>query len=390
MEYISEAAIGCIGQKSEPLATREFAVTFEELAEPAKLAGRWRELESRSEPSFFQSWVWIGNWLATLPDRIRPWLITVLHRGQIAGLGILVQRRVWRRTMIPSNGLFLNATGDPVLDSLTVEFNGFLAERRVKDEVWHACLEFLVQEVPDWDALYMSGVEVGAFCEIAASERGLVVRIERRQPSPYADLRLVRKAGGKLLPTLSRNTRQQVRRAMRGYEKHGALRLRAAETVQEAQTFLSELKILHQAYWTGRGESGAFADEYFEIFHRRLISQHFDDGSVELLRATAGATTVGYLYNFRRGQWFYNYQSGFNYDSDNKLKPGLVSHCLAMQRYLDLGADAYDFLAGYGRYKRSLSNAQHQLAWVVIHKDHLKYRFEFSLRYLYRKAMGKG
>ena len=390
MEYGSGVAIGRIDQQSVPLAAREFAVTFEELVEPAKIAGRWRELESRAEPSFFQSWVWIGNWLATLPDRIKPWLITVRHRGQIAGLGILVQRRVWRRGMIPSNGLYLNVTGDPVLDCLTVEFNGFLADRCVQDNVWYACVEFLVEEVPGWDALYMNGIEIGALRQVSASEHGLVAHFERRAPSPYADLRLVRKTGGKFLSSLSRNTRQQVRRAMRGYEKQGALQLRAAETAHEAQAFLSELKILHQAYWTGRGASGAFADEYFEIFHRRLISEHFDDGSVELLRATAGATIVGYLYNFRRDRWFYSYQSGFNYQSDNKLKPELVSHCLAMQRYLDRDAEAYDFLAGHGRYKRSLSNAEHQLVWVIVHKDLLKYRFENTLRDLYRKAMGKG
>ena len=102
-----------------------------------------------------------------------------------------------------------------------------------------------------------------------------------------------------------------------------------------------------------------------------------------------GATIVGFLYNIRRGQWFYSYQSGFNYEADRKLKPGLVSHCLAMQRYLDRGASAYDFLAGDSRYKLSLSNSQHQLCWVVVHKDLLKYRFEHGLRELYRKARGK-
>ena len=286
--------------------------------------------------------------------------------------------------------MFLNETGDHRLDRLTIEFNGILADRRVKANVWRACLDFLVEQVPDWDALYLSGVGVDDYQQLAASEHGLSVDITDRKPSPYADLRRIRQTGEGLFSTLSRNTRYQVRRAMRDYEMRGSLELRAAETVQEALGFLSGLKTLHQAYWMGRGEDGAFANAYFETFHHRLISEHFDDRSVELLRISTGSKIVGYLYNFRRAKWYYNYQSGFNYETDRKLKPGLISHCLAMLRYLDRDAIAYDFMAGDSQYKHSLSNAQRQLVWMVVRKDLLKHHIEDACRRIYHVGVRKG
>ena len=49
----------------------------------------------------------------------------------------------------------------------------------------------------------------------------------------------------------------------------------AAADVEEALDYLSRLKQLHQAYWTRRGKPGAFANEFFERFHRALIRERF-------------------------------------------------------------------------------------------------------------------
>jgi CelD/BcsL family acetyltransferase involved in cellulose biosynthesis len=369
------------------------ALTLAEITAPTQVAAAWQDLEGRSAASFFQSWAWIDNWLATLPEGVHPRLLTVRHGGETVGLGVLAERRRWRRGLIPSNDLFLNETGDPGLDVLTIEFNGLLADRRVKAAVWRASIEFLVESLPGWDALYISGAQTTDVADLRdglAPNCRLQARIAKRSPSAYVDLEALRRGGDDALGALSRNTGYQVRRAMRRYEARGPLALHAAGSLEEAQAFFSELKRLHQDYWVARGHPGAFANEYFETFHRRLVSRQFDDGGIELLRVSAGAEPVGYLYNFRKDRWFYNYQSGFNYQSDNKLKPGLVCHCLAMRRYFDRGARAYDFLAGDSQYKRSLSNARRDLVWLVLQKDRFRYRVEDVLRRVYRAAKGQG
>jgi CelD/BcsL family acetyltransferase involved in cellulose biosynthesis len=47
-------------------------------------------------------------------------------------------------------------------------------------------------------------------------------------------------------------------------------------------------------------------------------------------------------------------------------KPGLTCHQLAIERALASGADAYDFLAGDDRYKRSLMTASQVMIWVEL------------------------
>ena len=59
------------------------------------------------------------------------------------------------------------------------------------------------------------------------------------------------------------------------------------------------------------------------------------------------------------------YQSGFRYEADNRLKPGLVTHALVIQACLDRGLDVYDFLASEvagSRYKQSLATDNAKLA----------------------------
>ena len=76
---------------------------------------------------------------------------------------------------------------------------------------------------------------------------------------------------------------------------------------------------------------------------------------------------MGYLYNFRFRDRIYAYQSGFAYEEDPRLKPGLICHALAIERAAaDSTVRIYDFLAGDSRFKRSFANGVEPLdSWVV-------------------------
>ena len=76
----------------------------------------------------------------------------------------------------------------------------------------------------------------------------------------------------------------------------------------------------------------AFASGFFADFHRALVTKQSDTGEIQLLRISAGKKLIGSLYNFVKNGRIYAYQSGFNYDPDPRLKPGLVSHCLAIEQ----------------------------------------------------------
>jgi len=330
-------------------------VAFKRPGDLTVLAARWRDLESRADGGYFLSWDWIGCWLELVETEVV--LLEGRSGGKVVALGLLCpvrQRYGWLST----NGVYLHQTGDPRVDGIAIEYNGILTDRALGTEGALQCLRALLREDAigtagrRWDELYLNGVTTG-FAD-AVVECGAWLRLLARSPTWYVDLAAIRADGGAYLDRLSANTRYQVRRSMRRYEARGPLRLTAASDVAEGLDYLDELAALHQAHWIARGRPGAFSAPFFTAFHRRLIADCLPCGSVEVLRATAGETTIGYLYNFLyRGRVYY-YASGFVYEDDNRLKPGLVSHTLSVSRYLAQGMDCYDFMAGAARYKTSL------------------------------------
>jgi len=162
------------------------------------------------------------------------------------------------------------------------------------------------------------------------------------------------------------NTRQQMRRADRGYAAFGPLQIGRAETEDEAHAWLDEMAVLHQATWRARGRPGAFADPFFARFHHELIRRGMRRDEIDMCRVTAGPRLVGILYNYRFRGRVLAYQSGFAYDPvQPRLKPGLICHRLAIEHAAADGIAVYDFLAGDARYKRSLADDAEAMQWLL-------------------------
>lgn len=339
---------------------------------------QWLDLERRAEGSWFQSWGWIGTWLASLPLEERPSILVGRCGDRVVALAALGRRTRWRFRCMPSRALFLNETGDPRYDALTIEYNGILAEHGLRAMVLTQALRFLQDRDRGWDELLLSGVTQGDLD--SAASVGLRIHLMARQPCDYIDLGGVRAKGADYLGGLSRNSRYQIRRALRLYNERGQLVVTAAQTAEEARSFLIALKELHQANWNERGQPGAFANPYFETFHLALIRDRFAHGEIELLRIGVAGVPIGYLYNFMYAGHVYSYQSGFRYEANPAVKPGLVSHYLAIERHLAAGATVYDFMAGANQYKQSLSTDRAVMLWASARRDRLRFRLEESLR----------
>ncbi|MGH7088956.1 MAG: GNAT family N-acetyltransferase [Stellaceae bacterium] len=352
-----------------------------------RLSDAWKELEPRCDSSFFLSWGWIGCWLRLVQDRRR--LVGCVLRddaGRAVGASLFGTARRLRRTFLPSFAYYLHEAGDPALDCLTIEYNGALAAADRLGEIAGATVAALSQRDRRWDELVLSGLEAAqcdAF-EAAARAHGLVHRRLYDKPSYWVDLDALR-AGSGYLEALSQNTRYQIRRALRSYQADGPVAFVTAQSPEEALAFLDGLKALHQAYWRARGKPGAFANPFFELFHRSLIAERLALGEIELAKVTVAGEPLGYLYNFIYRGRVYSYQSGFRYDADAKRKPGLVSHYLAIEHHVRAGSRVYDFLAGEAQHKKSLATNDLRLAWVAVQRDRLGFRLEESLRGLKRR-----
>jgi CelD/BcsL family acetyltransferase involved in cellulose biosynthesis len=363
----------------------QISLRQQKLPEISALEVEWRTLEAVARPSFFTSWHWIGTLLHAVPEDGRPSLLRGVANGKTIALCLLGARLIRRRLgLIRCRTLYINETGDPEHD-LTIEHNGLLVATRYEQAVNRALIEWFLENDTDADELQISG-SVHRLPALLVEERGLA-RIEVGKPWFYMELDRLRSSGGDLSCALSRNARQQLRRAIRDYEKSGELTLTRPTDLADAQCFFSDLKELHCATWRNRGKRHAFDRAFFEPFHRSLIERNLSEGTVELVRAAAGPRTIGYLYNFRLGEVVYAYQSGFSYE-ERESRPGAVAHALAIRDAYRSGAGTYDFLAGRNRLKESFSTHSRLMYWQLIQRPRFDLQIENSARRLKRLLRG--
>jgi CelD/BcsL family acetyltransferase involved in cellulose biosynthesis len=342
-------------------------VRLEPVVDLERLGDAWQALETRSDASFFQSWGWIGCWLRHLPPDRQPLAAIARCGDEVVGLGVFLSRHERRHGVLPTRTLRLHESGEPALDSLFIEHNGLLADRAHAPAVWRALLGLLTRRGA-WHQVRLAGLAgpTVEFCLEAARAQGRDVVVQHHRRSAHLDLAALRDRRRELADAVSRNTRQQLARSRRLYGAVGPLTLRAAESAEEALAMLDRLKALHQASWQRRGQPGCFAGPAFERFHRDLIRACFGSGVIQLLAATAGDRPIGYLYNFAHRDRVYAYQSGFDYGADGRLRPGLVSHALAIEQATRAGFAVYDFMSGENRLKASFASHWTDMAWLAV------------------------
>ncbi|HEY1283428.1 MAG TPA: GNAT family N-acetyltransferase [Steroidobacteraceae bacterium] len=341
------------------------------------LAEEWELLQSKVPVSYFQSWGWVSAWRGSLPEDLDLVVFRAFDGDTLIGLGLLGRHDRRRLGWLTAHTAALLETGQPLHDALTVEHNGLLVLPEYRAEVHRQLLASLLR-TGEFDDVVLSGLDAGLAEELtqAARASGFDVRLEGDKPFFTVDLQALRASNRSFLDSLSSNTRYQIKRAQRAYESLGPLTCVAASSPQEATQFFDRLVALHQPYWNSRGMPGAFGSEFQRRFHAQLIGQRFAHGEIQLLRICAGAREIGYLYGLVIQGCLYSYQSAFCYEAGPKLKPGLVSHSLAVEFCSTAGLGTYDFLAGDSQYKRSLSGHTGRMLWLRVCRPRLALRVE--------------
>ena len=332
----------------------------------------WQSLEARADGSFFLSWTWIGSLLSTAT--FSPTVISAHYGDQLVGLA-LIGPSVRKRFGFSWPALSINETGLDEYDHIFIEDNGFLAVPALRQAVTKACLQYISRVMSDWSELYISGVPDDVMKSVHALSLPIWRDHERR--SYVVE---IAKADGIELSFLSSNARQQIRRSVRLYQRRGDLTLTPSADLAEVQRRFSEMKLLHESRFRRQGQLGAFATLFVERFHRLLLTRAYPRGEADILRITAGSETVGLLYTFFYRGDAYLYQNGFAYEADSRLKPGLVSHVLALEHCRQRGIAQYRLLAGESCYKKSLATNSYVLHWLTIRRPRFAFRLEAFAR----------
>lgn len=336
-----------------------------------EIASVWSELEGISPyGSFYLSADWAAAWMEVFGKLLRPQILVFEQNSAKIGICLLTSS-VEQRGPFGIRRIYLNTGGERIAERTMMEFNNILCCPGKEDAVARALWRYLRSR--DWDEFAIQGILPGPI--LTALEANALPKLPasvRIHSTYYVDLDQLRQSGLCYLDSLSSNTRSQIRRSLRYYSGRGEIKVEIAPDVQTAEKYFAEMCRMHQSTWLARGVEGAFGPGRRLEFHNRLIGKTYEKGTTHLLRVAADEETIGILYNFVQGGKIYFFQSGFNYARDRRLHPGLVTHCSAIQRYMEMGFNEYDFLAGDARYKASLAKHSKPLAWVVFARPGIK------------------
>ncbi len=332
------------------------------------LAELWLDLQSRAEAaSYFLSWHWIGAWLRSLPPAKRPaHLVVASHDGRVVGMAILGEQR-WGIGL--GRTLHLNQTGDPLLDAITIEHNGFLLDAALVAPATQALWQCLHGLALRYERIVMRHHAHGAPPDFLLRSARLLVQ-ETSRPCWTVDLRTVRQSPARMPSGLSTQRNAHLRSFIRKYTRQvGVLRVDVATTAAQAQQWLERLLHWHQLRRQAMGQPSGFDTAYARAFHKRMIGDSFNQGAIQMLRVCAGDHELGYLYSFVHQRRVSYYQSGFNFELlDGKFSPGMVCLLLAIQHNAGEGHDVWDFLAGDSQYKQAFGSEPEELRTLTLER----------------------
>ncbi len=358
--------------------TSDCTVTISPL-DLSELEKDWLSLSAVSYSNFFLSWSWISAWIKTYQPDLH--VVKAFCGSDLVGLALLVLRSQTRYKLFPYTTAYFQETGLSEKDQIWIEYNGFLVKNGFDDLVYASITNFLSQNYPQVDE-----IEIGALSKKNADcllQTGYGSAHELwLAPSYGIDLQSLRQANKSFLATLSKNTRHQITRSIRLYEKRGDIKFTCATSTEQALEYFSEIEPFHLKRWGDKQNQSGFSNPWFTKFHRLLISTAWPKGEIDVIKITINEEAIAYLYNFTYNGHIYFYLMGLVQEQDNKLKPGLVAHTLAVEHYLRSGQSFYDFMGGDERYKKSLAIQVDTFYRLRVTKPSCKYALESYLRKL--------
>lgn len=337
----------------------------------------WTSMLKKCPHSYCLSWAWTELWLKSLPTDSKLFLVVGYSNESPVIAFFLGSRTTTRRRFLKFEQLALNQTLIPYFDSVYTEYNSILIDPGIE-----ISLESILEGIPlKWDVFLMTRCSSMYQPNLISNEnlnKKYDVKTERSR-SYYVDLEKIRRNDYDYLALLSQKRRNKIRRTIKEYEKIGEIRVRIAESVEEALEIFDELIMLHQKRWTERGSRGVFSSEYIIDFNKDLVSKRFEYGEIQLIKISAGDHTLGCLYTIIYNQKVLGGQCGFNYIPGNLYSPGIVCHYYSILHNADIGLNSYDFMDGEAQYKESLSTNYNEIQTTVIRKRNIKFRIENNL-----------
>jgi CelD/BcsL family acetyltransferase involved in cellulose biosynthesis len=338
-----------------------------------KIESEWNSLEACAKNSIFTSWSWIIAWLELIEYKAQ--LIQVTFNDEIVGLAFISEFTATKYG-VSTKQLWLNRTGDVALDQIWNEYNDILCREGMEYSIRAAVVEYFEMTQTKFDE-FIIGTSNKNISQTPTSNQ-LMQYTSWKTNSYSAQLQPEFSNWNSYLQTLSKNSRNQIKRTAKLFGGIENINITSAQSTDEALSFIHEAGEYHKIRW--ENQNSGFNNQHFLNFHQQFIKEHFNSKVVDILKFHVGDKVICYLYNFIYKDTVYFYLSGIDYNQDNRLKPGLLSHSLAISHYASLGYKKYDFMGGEGRYKDSLSNHKGEMIISNFRRKNIPFLMSHALR----------
>ena len=121
-------------------------------------------------------------------------------------------------------------------------------------------------------------------------------------------------------------------------------------TANTLDEFSEALERLHQERWQEEGYQGALSAPRDRSFHREVARRYFERKMLMFYGIRLGGKLIAVIYGYRVCDSIYSYLSGFDPEYARK-SVGAISIGYAVERAIQGGCEAFDFLQGQEPYK---------------------------------------
>jgi CelD/BcsL family acetyltransferase involved in cellulose biosynthesis len=369
----------------EALLLGKIEVCHYKLHNSHELAQKWLELYSRNEtPSVFLSWNWICRWLDTLPSA--PIVVEAKSGNQCLGLGIFYAKSTFIFPGWFVKQIWLHRTGNIPLDQVWIEHNDFLLDSRFAMEARNAMIDYVASEL-EWHECFIGLTGCDVLQHFDAIANGKRIDIDSPDYSVnLADFSSIED----YLNSLSRNTKQQIKRSFKLLKQQGQLLMQESLSTDEQVIAFTEMANIHIDKWRKTKYGSGFDNPHFNQFHQALTSKDPKHQYSTIFCLSLNEQKLAFIYLLKDNDRWYFYLSAIKSFDDNRIKVGLVAHVMIIEDAIKNGIKIYDFLAGEARYKRSLSNqsgSNQQL--ICYYKPSVLLNFRQKIRLLKRQCFNK-
>lgn len=330
------------------------------------LEEKWDNLLSHSSSNnYFLRWEWLWNWWEVFKAENRELYILLIEKenGELVGIAPFYLSGRCLGGIYPVRRLMFLGTQTEGGGAVGSEYMNIISKKGEEAAIAEYILEYIIMHKV-CDEIYLSKMDTSctSFVQIKkiASREGIFTLVDNKSISPYIKLP---SSWDEYLSGLSSSVRYRIRKERRRHENSSKITIRKTRDKIELANDFEDFIRLHQARWVSRQMPGAFSNDKFTLFHKKIVNSLIKNGQLDLIFLSVDGRSKAAMYNIVYNNIIYFYSSGLDI-GDTKGALGLLLHSHCIEEAICKGMDEYDFMlkGKLDDYKDQWTNTHRTLA----------------------------